>query len=521
MSHNALFHRWAASWVCLLCNLVAHLSASAGTWYLAVQTEHSSANTTLFNSTFRGQYRVNSDAWTDISSMEWFNSGIYYNSSGLFVSHTGTFSMRLIRLSDSSVVGTVGPFSVTGGNPVASQPDRTITASFTPPDPDPWKLNKVFTNSTQTRQKFRVDSDGDGDWDAYFELGPGESHTISAESDAEPDWDMSVEREVYLGDGQWTYQSLETITPEDWEQTSGSPAPNPSTVPPKTYVPPDTQSSNTNSQKVAYGTASGGSLTESTFKTGIESLRSSNIEGHDKAAEAIDKLRAEVKNYLGFTNAANPTTTVDNLDQDSTANTFKSAMSTNAMTSAIQALDPGIETSDVSTNFWSITLPGGRVVRWDAPEWSPLMSFAKVLMAWAMYVVYFGFALKEGWKAIHHALGAPQAVSSSSVPGVSGGLAFASAVAIVLSYAALLSGFVVTLSGLLYGFEDLGTWQTFSMSSPTGVGPAHSTTSYWSLAERYVPLNFCLQLIIAGFIYEFTINAVAAGATAWVRLTAT
>lgn len=507
----ALLYRRFARWLCLLCYPLAHLSALAATGpiyfsvtdtsphYIGVEIRQDDGSGT-WPWTVIGLTR-SGDTWSGGGGI--WTVGTSYTFRGYAIEADGTTTVFLPTSSGVTVSATSG-----------------MTINLTPAPPTPWKVKKVIQNTSATRQKFRYDSDGDGIFEGNFELGPGQQFEINAQSDAEPDWNMTIERETYLGDGQWTFEGFETVEPGDWEQTE-TPTPNTTQTPPRTYIPPDSQSSNTNTQKIGYQAPSGGGLTESTFRTGVESLRSAQLEGSDKAAEAIDRLRAEVKGYLGFTNAPDPNATVEGLDRAPSMSAFNSAMATNAMSSAIGSLDPAIATTEVSTNFWSITLPGGRVLRWDAPEWQPLMSFAKQLMAWAAYIVYFGFALKEGWKAIHHALGAPQAVSSSSVPAISGALAFGSAVAIVISYAAILSGFVVTLSGLLYGFEDLGSWQSFTMSSPTGSGPTHSTVSYWSLAERYVPINFILQLIISGFIYEFTINAVAAAATAFVRLTAT
>lgn len=411
-----------------------------------------------------------------------------------------------------TLLASLGPYTITGGAPAVNPTVYAFGASA-----PPYKLSKKVKNTTNTRQKYRVDSDGNGSWDTEFELAPGEEYSLSFTSDTAPTHDVTIQQEAYLGDAQWAFADLETITPSGWTQTSGTPTTT-FTYAQGPNVQPDTTSSNTNAQKVTYTAPTGGGVQESTFKTGVESLRSTSIEASDKTAAAIDKLRKEVKHYAGFDDGDPNPTDKAQASKDATASAVSaltSAMGTSNLASNVLSVSP--PTTPAPSSFWEIPLPGGDSVQWDAPELDTFFAFGKAMITWAIMGLYLVFALWEGWGAIKTAMLGPQAVSSSTIPGFSSGIAIASALLILAAYAAMIAAIVFAAGTIATNVGTYGAWTSFSMASPTGSGPGVSASTMFDLAEKCIPIRLAMSLFTASVVYHFTVNSTAVVAMATVR----
>lgn len=502
MIHGTRYFRLSL-WLLLSLGALA-INVRGNTWYLAVQTADT-VNTPATLSGYKGQYRVNSEAWTDMQSLSWFGSGIYYNASGLAVSHSGTFSMRLIRTSDSYVVGTVGPWTVTGGGPVASQPERTVT--FTPA-PSSWSIDKTFRNESDRRRQYRIDIDGDGDWDYSPTLGPGETFRLNVTTDQAPTEDIVVEQSVYLGDGQYGWENTLSLDPSEWSTST----PTPANVPLPAPAPKAVDTTSRNSTNTVYNTPSGGNVQESTFKTGIESLKGSVTSGADKAAEAVDKLRKELEKWLGWEEEYDPT-------EDANAGQSATERQRDEIQQSIASAGT-TNTTALSTGTLTGTAPGEDFFYWGPTEarvffgmgeLSSFFGWGRQFMLWALIVAYVGWFYWYTFSALHRVMLAQQGISAGKLPLMSGLLSWAliGLIFTVIGLATITLTQAMTQAALQVSSQ--ATWATYSIAS-IGSGPDITVARMLYLANMYVPLTEAFNLIAAATAHIWTAESVAAGA---------
>lgn len=481
------------------------ITANAVTWYLAVQTTNT-VNTYSYISQYKGQYSVNGGTWTDFLVNDWFGSGIYYNATGLLVSHTGTFAMRLVRISDTAVIGTVGPWSLTSGGPLASQPDRTVT--MTDPGPTTWSLHKQLKNTGDTRRRYRIDIDGDGDWDTSPELGPGETFDLNITRDTAPTEDITIEQAVYLGDGQYGWETTGSIPTGDW--TTGTPTPTPKPLPPPTPKAVDTTSQS--STNTAYGSPTGGNVQESTFKTGIESLKGTVASGSDKAAEAVDKLRLALKEWFAYDEDYNPDADAAG-GQSATATKRAEIKATidNAKATNITALATG-STAGTSPgdDFWWWGPAEARVYFGQGVHAS-FFGWGRQFLLWFLILSYVGWFYTYTFQALHRVMLTQQGISAGKLPLASGLLSWALIIVIfsVIGLATITLTSSMTAAALQVAANS--TWQSYTIAS-VGGDLTITVPRMLYVANLYVPLEEAFNLITSATAHIWTAESIAAAA---------
>jgi hypothetical protein len=379
----------------------------------------------------------------------------------------------------------------------------------TPPTPEPYRLHEIVKNTSNTRRDYELDANGDGVIDYRFSLGPGEEFTIELSFDTEPTNPAVLTFRDYLGDGQYGTTELESWAPGEWTQ-SEDPIPAGETVNHGTTLPQtDTQSSDPTKQRVTYAEPSGGSVSESTFKTGIEALRTTQVEGSDKAAEAIDKLRKEQKEQLGY--GPDEVQAPARISAAQTAADARQAEMKTAFAGFTNSVGSRLGFQGMpaaSGPDWGITIGGIFADFNPTATWGPLAGTLRSLIAWGMWAVFLGYVVTHSTQVIKEAAIAPQAVSSSTLPGISSGVALAAAVGICAVVAVLAAGlFVVVLNVTLPAvFGGLFDWQA-SPWLPNAI---------WFL-EFWVPWQTCVALISASLIFHVSADGLAVAAMAGIR----
>lgn len=376
-----------------------------------------------------------------------------------------------------------------------------------------YSTTNAVANLGNKPMKIRVDYDGDGTWDDEKTIAPGDVADLSTTLTNAPVADGKIEREIYLGDALWAWTEFGDIPVTNW----WTPTESPLAVSTNThaYTPPsiDTVSSNTALQKVQYGPPTTNALDAGTFKTGIESLRNVTLETSDRAAEAVDRLRAWFRGWWG--DPADQDTPGEIVDgRESGATTARSAAQgelhglTNTLISASGTI-PGPGSLD--PDLFRIPIPG----RTNVIDASPiqgvlgdLWAFGRSLILWVLWSVYGLWVLHTAIVAIRAVQGTPQASSSSTVPLYGSAVATAAGVLICATIAGALG--VLTVQGL----ASLGAAITETTTGWQG-------SEYWTfvvdLADKFVPLTIALGLPSAGLIWYLTANGVAMGVGAFIR----
>ena len=495
MNYGSHHRRHLVRFGCALLLLTA-LSSSAVTirYHLVTDTNYGTL----------GVEQWNGSAWVNhVSPITWYGpaygSGAGYQIDATVPNNTA-FTVR--------VAGAGLPGGATASQSFNS--GTTFSEKLFYPGPVTYSFSHKVVNNSTTRTKYRVDADGDGTWDSEFELAPGAEQPMTFTRDTAPTAAVVIQQQAYLGDGQWGFAQIDSIATSAW--STGTPTQGTTTA-----TPPATSTDTTSKDapKVSYNTATGGSVTESTYKTGVEAVRNVTIEQGNKTAEAVDRLRKTVSDW--FTDpddGASGSSRVDSAvaASGSSVTSIKSGFGvTNSLASAFgtipNAVDPG-------GSFFEIPL--GTAGKWGTIDWTPTnnstmaawWAWGKSLITWCLWVAFTAWAAREAFVAIRAAGMAPQAVSSSTVPAFSSGVAFAAGIAICTVIAVLVVAVIggVTTVAASALFPSSTAWQS---SSLTG------TVIY--LGELFVPLRLMFSLAVGGIMYHFAINSLAVGAMGAIR----
>lgn len=490
---------------------------AAETWYLAIQTTDT-VNTPATLSGYKAQYNThNPSSWVDWpSTLGWFGTGLYYTVNGVYVSHTGQFSMRLVRSSDLAVVGTVGPFSVTGGGPLASQAARTVT--FAVPPTGPYKTRVDVLNATDYKRHVKVDLDGNGTWDQEFDLAPGGVSSQTYERDTAPTQNGKVLTSGPNGDGSTSYEVAQ-IPAGSWSQ-SPTVATNTATISPGVSVSTNTAPAG----KITYGTPTG-SASESTLQSGLSAVASAISEAGQSDAALLGKIVSAVDDAEALLRQLTNNTakvTTDTSQSQSVFNTQKASMQTAIgnewapMTSALgspTAVNVAGTTSPLSFGL-------GRNGKFGLVSWHPLafadvletISLMRAFFVWAIWFLFgrhvFEYSRTSILETIKHSRGW---TASSAVPIASTGSAVTMAAiftaGVTVAAGAIIATALTTLGGL-------GTADSLQLSL--------LSSAEWgkiiALANLLFPMNVIFSIAITEVIFRTycdTISASTLTASRW------
>jgi len=377
--------------------------------------------------------------------------------------------------------------------------------------PTTWTLNQEIRNNTSTRRRYRVDADGDGTWDAEFELGPGEQMPLEFTRDTAPTNPVAVQSDVYLGDGNWGYAALDALSTNAWWTTT--PTTNYSA---QTYVPRSTDTRSQTNQAVSYQTASGGGVQESTFKTGTDAVRSAIQESGDKAAEEVARLRTNLQGWLGknsgtttgtFTNgtvavAEGASSTVQGTIGSFTNNwvaAFTGLPTASAPSSTELAIKLGTD-----ANFGQVSVDPD-----DYPEIMTFAGFAKSVLTWLLWITFVCWTFYLSLDSVQSASKAPQAQASTGVPVLNSSVSIAMAaiiVAVTVATLVVLVNISVTVLGWSL-WSAAGSWRAWSYVE---------RAVWW--AELFVPLTLIVALAITALPLRVLINGLTLGLISAIRV---
>lgn len=401
-------------------------------------------------------------------------------------------------------------------------------------NPYPWKLDYTITNRTNVPRNYSLDINGDGTVDTEFTLAPGQTHTVHGESDVAPGTG-TLTSQYYLGDGIWSDTTLDTISPNAWTQSgqSGKDAYAHHWTPPvdSTSQTPQTQ----------YGTASGGALTESTYKTGAESIRKAILEvGTQMAGGTTVNVTVDNSEVVAAINAHKSTTQslfgdlmewlsgldtkLDQLFGDDDVEPKESAASASsqnarnstsmdthdAYSPTTTLLSPTAPTG-TSADSWYI-IPLGIGGAWGSVNWSPttrlgsILPFVHALLTWGMWLLFGGWAFYQATGAVRQIAASPQGKTNSSTPVVSSGAGLAMAALVVAAIAVALGLVGTLLATSLAHLAGLDAWMAESIGGQVV-----------ALLSTCVPLSTAFGLSTAGFAFSLGLEAITLSSMAAIR----
>lgn len=376
-----------------------------------------------------------------------------------------------------------------------------------------YSTTNAVANLGNKPMKIRVDYNGDGIWDEEKTIAPGDVADLSTTMTNAPVADGKIEREIYLGDALWAWTEFGDIPLTNW----WTPTESPLAVSTNThaYTPPsiDTVSSNTALQRVQYGPPTTNALDAGTFKTGIESLRSVTLETSDRAAEAVDRLRAWFRGWWGDpTDQDSPTETVESREAGATSARSAAQAELHSLTNTITTAHGSIPgPGPLDTSLFQIPIPGRTNVIDASPVQglvADLWVFGRNMLLWAVWSAYLTWTIATAIAAIRAASQTPQATSSSTVPLYGSAVATAAGILICTTLAAALG--VLTVQGL----ASVGT--IFSSTFTTW-----QSAEIWGfivdLADTFVPISVVLGLPSAALVWYLTANGIALGVGAFIR----
>jgi len=379
------------------------------------------------------------------------------------------------------------------------------------PDPTEWTLKDIVSNNTSTRRKYRVDADGDGIWDAEFELGPGEQMPLEFTRDTAPTSPVVIQSDVYLGDGNWGYASLDALGTNAWY--TATPTTNYTA---QTYIPRSTDTRSQTNQAVSYQTASGGGVQESTFKTGTDAVRSAIQESGDKAAEEVARLRTNLQGWLGknasttagtFTNGLTTAANSASGDVQGTVGGF-----TNSWVAAFTGLPtasapPSTELAiklGTDAHFGQVSVDPD-----DYPEIMTFAAFAKSAITWVLWVTFICWTFYLSLDSVQSASKAPQGQASTGVPVLNSTVSMAmGAVIVALTIATLVV--LVNISVTVLG------WSLWSAADNWRSWAYIEKAVWW--AELFVPLTLVVALALTAMPLRVLISGLTLGLISAIRV---
>lgn len=479
MSHGSIYWRTCLRCLCLLGTLQIVLLSHAAPFYLEFRLydpdhEFSSVGIQQF---FGGSWS------THISS-------IGYNSSlGAWQAQGGPIGSEATGPWRANVVG-LGPVPPEGVNGTYSAFPGGIIEFNTPP-PESWHLDETIVNDSAEMRRYGVDIDCDGQPDYVFMVPPGESTRLQVSTDEEPCGEPKILVETYLGDAQWAFEEVASIDEGNWEENE-PPASSSTNSFAATPPPPDTHS--ITNPVIAFPTPSGTNVSGNEFRTGIEALRTAQIDNSQEIVEAIDRLRVATTNALG---------------QNANTNAMLSSLLSHGQTSSNLVKGSLIG----QTNFWGtnfganigsgtkppaerLHIPLGTDARWgsisidpdDYPILTDFMAFGKSVATWFIWFLYGGWLLYTVLQNMKLAAQTPSQPSASQIPAASWALAIGAAllVAVIITAVGVTTMAVIASEMQSSLWANANAWRGWTFLAEV---------IWWG--ERFVPLQLTFGLILS------------------------
>lgn len=504
------FRRWNPNWsLPYLVSLQISLVASAGTVRFTLNT-----GTTQFSDSKYAEFRVAGTSPFAANNMTYYAPGAWGGHPGGYVVDSELTAGTAYEWRANLATGPGGVNWISALHSFTTPSDGSFfeaPMAYLVPPAASWHLDEIIRNESTVARKYALDTDCDGIADTHFVIPAGGSHRLQIESDQAPCGDITVAVETYLGDAQWGFEEVTTIDADRWNEDSPPPTPGTNSI--TAPLPqPDTRSQ-TNAL-VSFPTPSTNAVADNTFRTGVEAIRTAQIEKSQEIVEAIDKLRQATTNALG-----------QGFDTNSTFGHMlsRAAFASNSVQSALLGF-----TNVWRTNFGPNIATGakppttrlrvalGTDARWgaisidpdDYPVLTAFLSFGKSACTWCLWILYGYWLLHTITESLKLAAGTPSQPSASQLPGVSWLLAVGAAVAVALIITALgVASMAVVIAELQSaawaGANDWRAWEFLAEAI------------WWG--DQFVPLTLVFGLALSIPATKLTVDATTLATMAAIR----
>ncbi len=375
---------------------------------------------------------------------------------------------------------------------------------FGPPPNVDYKLSRLICNDTTGVQ--RVTAPGFG----TTTLQPGDcvQWDFTVNTNAMPGA-IQITQEDYLGDSQWGTNTLAALT--DWK-TAGNYVTNTISVVPD--VPFDKFATNLHT---TYGAPTTNMLDAGTYKTGVETVRTAQLEQSKDIIEAIDRAAADARYNAGMSNPPSIFSVTNAITARVASAKSQIGTAFAATNTLIDAFGTIPTVGSIDPSFYQIHLGNSA----EYIDWNPTFNghfanvwqLGKALAQWAIWISYALYCLYSGFSKIQVAVNTEQVKTTTSVPvfqnifAVALGVFFIGALAVLCAWTVNVVTYQILGSEMATGALD---WQNWTGAITT----ARETTSVsisqiFAIGEVWVPIRAVFQMPVATLMFEFLMWAMA------------